>query len=101
MPAGCRFGKAPAYNLTDPSRPLRRLDINGQRQRAQTSGRRYPFDVLPWLLYPYPFIDVGELGYPRVLANWALIILGFLILAFCFIAVDRVLGRRAPSHAAV
>jgi hypothetical protein len=44
--------------------------------------------------YPYPFIDVSKLGYDKVLANMAVLILVFAGLGLSLIAVDRWLGRR-------
>lgn len=47
--------------------------------------------------YPYPFLDVTEHGYPRVLLNSVLVALLFLGLAVGANALDRVLvRRRAP-----
>jgi hypothetical protein len=42
--------------------------------------------------YPYPFIDVGELGYPHVLLNATLLVLAFVTLMGVFIALNH---RRA------
>jgi hypothetical protein len=42
--------------------------------------------------YPYPFIDVGELGYPHVLFNATLLVLAFVTLMGVFIALNH---RRA------
>jgi hypothetical protein len=48
--------------------------------------------------YPYPFIDVGELGYGRVLVNVALVTVLFVGLAVAARAADRRLpGVRAPE----
>lgn len=48
--------------------------------------------------YPYPFIDVNALGYPRVLLNASLLLASFIALMGLFIAVNRsgkpVLHRR-------
>lgn len=38
--------------------------------------------------YPYPFIDVGRLGYPRVFINTALLIAGFVMLVIVFAAIN-------------
>jgi hypothetical protein len=43
--------------------------------------------------YPYPFINVSELGYPHVLLNATLLVLGFLILMGIFVTINH---RRAP-----
>ncbi|WP_349292781.1 Pr6Pr family membrane protein [Pseudomonas sp. MWU12-2037] len=69
-------------------------------------------DALPWLIYllvycvyllvrgyligayPYDFIDVGELGYPRMFINAGLVVLVFVLLSVLLIAVDRWRGRR-------
>ncbi|WP_239483041.1 Pr6Pr family membrane protein [Paraburkholderia sp. C35] len=39
--------------------------------------------------YPYPFIDVGELGYERVLINASLLVLAFLLLMAVFAAINH------------
>ncbi|WDZ94811.1 Pr6Pr family membrane protein [Herbaspirillum sp. WKF16] len=39
--------------------------------------------------YPYPFIDVNKLGYPRVILNASLLFAGFLALMILFVAVNR------------
>jgi len=50
--------------------------------------------------YPYPFIDVSELGYRRVLINASLLVLAFLLLMAVFIAINhrrRVLPLSIPQ----
>ncbi len=42
--------------------------------------------------YPYPFIDVVALGYPRVLLNGSALVLAFLVLAFALVWLDHRLG---------
>lgn len=44
--------------------------------------------------YPYPFLDVSDLGYPRVALNCVLIAVLFLALAAGAMLVDRRLARR-------
>jgi hypothetical protein len=39
--------------------------------------------------YPYPFINVGELGYPHVLLNASLLVLAFVTLMGVFIALNH------------
>jgi hypothetical protein len=39
--------------------------------------------------YPYPFINVGELGYPHVLFNATLLVLAFVTLMGVFIALNH------------
>jgi hypothetical protein len=46
------------------------------------------------LKYPYPFIDVTELGYGRVLFNSLGLTVGFLLLSLVFVAVDKLFARR-------
>jgi hypothetical protein len=68
----------------------------------------YPAAYLAWTLvhgaatgwYPYPFVDVPELGYPRALLNIAGLVLAFLVLELLLVALDRALwrfGQRAPA----
>ena len=45
--------------------------------------------------YPYPFIDVTVLGYPRVLLNGFGLIIAFLLLSFLFIAIGKLINRKA------
>ena len=59
----------------------------------------FPLVYLGWTLahgaysswYPYPFLDVLELGYGRVLLNTAGLILAFLVLELLLVAVDRLI----------
>lgn len=68
----------------------------------------WPVGWLVWTLgsgavtgwYPYPFLDVAELGYPRVLLTAAGVTVLFLGFAAAARAVDRSLPR-APRDAAV
>jgi hypothetical protein len=39
--------------------------------------------------YPYPFIDVGELGYPHVLFNASLLVVAFVTLMGVFVALNH------------
>jgi hypothetical protein len=79
-------------------------------------GRLCWRDVWPWLafpavytaaslvrgalihVYPYPFIDVGALGYSRVLGNVGLLCAGFLVLGLIYVAIDRAM-RGGPDGA--
>jgi len=47
--------------------------------------------------YPYPFIDVGELGYERVLINSMSLLFGFVVLMAVFIAINHRRPRPAPA----
>ena len=44
--------------------------------------------------YPYPFIDVAELGWTSVIVNAVLIAAGFMLAGLGLVALDRRLGRR-------
>jgi hypothetical protein len=48
-------------------------------------------------LYPYPFVDVNELGYARVLTHAALLLLVFLGLGLTIVAAGRKMGKRGIS----
>jgi hypothetical protein len=62
----------------------------------------YPLAYLIWTLvhgavtgwYPYPFIDVTDLGYPRVLINIAGLVLAFLVIEAALVGLSRMLARR-------
>lgn len=47
--------------------------------------------------YPYPFLDVGVLGYPRTLGNMAAMVLAFLVPGLGVVALDRLLAGRAGA----
>lgn len=65
----------------------------------------YPLAYLAWSLgrgamvgwYPYPFIDVGRLGYAAVALNAAVMTAGFLALGLALVGLDRLLGRNRRS----
>ncbi|WP_432942834.1 Pr6Pr family membrane protein [Kribbella sp. CA-253562] len=48
--------------------------------------------------YPYPFVDVGDLGYAKVVVNCLLVALLFLVLAFGATLLDRRLNRTAVER---
>jgi hypothetical protein len=64
----------------------------------------YPLGYLVYALargaiearYPYPFIDLGEIGWPQTLLNSATIALAFVIAGAALVGLDRRLGGR-PS----
>ncbi|WP_248746291.1 Pr6Pr family membrane protein [Pseudomonas sp. MWU12-2037] len=43
--------------------------------------------------YPYPFIDVGQLGYPQVFINAVMVLVAFVVISLVVIAVDRWRGK--------
>jgi len=49
--------------------------------------------------YPYWFIDVGELGYGRVLLNLGGLLVFFALVGLIVVAIDRTLGRRDRTAA--
>jgi hypothetical protein len=63
----------------------------------------YPAVYALWILlwgeltawYPYPFMDVGKLGYGEVLENSGLVVLVFLMFSLLPVAAGKVAGRRA------
>ncbi|MEQ1763974.1 MAG: Pr6Pr family membrane protein [Pyrinomonadaceae bacterium] len=65
----------------------------------------YPALYLPWVLiygeltgrYPYPFVHVGNLGYPTVLLNSLGLFILCLIVAWVFVGIDKLMGRRVRT----
>jgi len=51
--------------------------------------------------YPYPFINVSNLGYDRVLLNMGVLVLVFLGLGLALIGIDRRMGRSNQQAAGV
>lgn len=49
--------------------------------------------------YPYHFIDVAAVGWPRVVVNMAVLLIGFLAVGLVFVAIDRLLGGRRAQRA--
>ena len=47
--------------------------------------------------YPYPFVDVPELGYPRALLNIAGLVVAFLALELVLVAIGRGIARLAAG----
>ncbi|MHC8368392.1 Pr6Pr family membrane protein [Pseudomonas sp. ZT5P21] len=45
-------------------------------------------------VYPYPFIDVGKLGYPQVFVNAGGLLVGFVVIALLVIGLDRWRGTK-------
>jgi hypothetical protein len=66
----------------------------------------YPFIYLLYImlrgalsgLYPYPFIEVSKLGYPKVLMNSGILFIAFLLLSLLFIASGKLISRSKASH---
>lgn len=76
---------------------------SGLRWRDPLFWAIYPIIYLAWILtrgalsrrYPYPFVDAGQLGYPRALANSVVLLTIFLIVGVGVVAVAR---RNLPSQ---
>lgn len=51
--------------------------------------------------YPYPFIDVSQLGWSRVLVNAVGMLSAFLIVGLLFVAIGRAMSRGRTIPAAV
>jgi hypothetical protein len=47
--------------------------------------------------YPYPFIAVTSLGYDQVLLNCFFLFLGFLVISFVFIAINKMAQKRVAD----
>jgi hypothetical protein len=70
---------------------------SGLRWKDTLSWSIYPLIYLAWILmrgaisgrYPYPFVDAGQLGYPQVLLNSAMLLAGFLVVGLAVVAVAR------------
>lgn len=45
--------------------------------------------------YPYPFMDVAEIGYGMVAVNTVVLLVGFSVLGAIYVAVDKLMGRRS------
>jgi hypothetical protein len=43
--------------------------------------------------YPYPFINVGELGYDKMFLNMGVLVLVFFGLGLALVGIDRRMGR--------
>jgi hypothetical protein len=62
----------------------------------------YPAIYFVWVLifgamtkfYPYPFIDVNVLGYPKMFMNAGILLIVFLMLGFIAIAVKKNVGKK-------
>jgi hypothetical protein len=57
-----------------------------------------PLLALAWLQrYPYPFIDVSVLGYPRVAVNSVILLAAYVMFGYFVWGIGRV--RRQPTPA--
>lgn len=80
---------------------------SGLRWRDPWYWTIYPVTYLAWVLvrgefvrrYPYPFVDVGLLGYPRALGNAVGLFVLFLVAAWILVGVCRWLSRNPLQSA--
>ena len=65
----------------------------------------YPLIYLIYILfrgnlsgfYPYPFVNVTALGLEKVLVNSGFLVLAFVVLAFAFVGVGKILKPKTPN----
>jgi hypothetical protein len=70
---------------------------SGLRWKNPLSWVIYPIIYSAWILirgaisgrYPYPFVNVGQLGYPQVLLNSLVLLIIFLVIGFAVVTVAR------------
>lgn len=66
----------------------------------------YPFSYLVFILfrghlsgfYPYPFVNVTELGLEKVLVNSGALVFAFLVLAFVFVGIGKSMKFKTPNN---
>lgn len=66
----------------------------------------YPLFYLAFILfrgnysgyYPYPFVNVTELGIEKVLLNSGTLVFAFLVLAFVFVGIGKSLKFKTPNN---
>jgi len=74
----------------------------GVRWRVGFAALIFPLAYAAWILvygaasgwYPYPFIDVSELGYAQVGANIVALVVAFLLIELMLVAI----GRKLEAH---
>jgi len=49
-------------------------------------------------VYPYPFIDLDELGVQGLLINLIMLIIGFSVMGFIYVAINKALGKVFSLH---
>ena len=49
-------------------------------------------------LYPYPFVDVTALGYTKVVLNSLILSVGFLIVAFLYVGIGKLITARQKQN---
>lgn len=74
---------------------------NGLSWKVGFASLGYPFVYTVWTLlhgafsgwYPYPFIDVPQLGYSRVLVNMVALVASFLGLELALVGIGRLIAQ--------
>jgi hypothetical protein len=72
--------------------------------RLGLSALGFPLAYLVWTVihgaatgwYPYPFVDVAELGYARAAVNTAGLVLAFVALEMALVGIGRLVAREGP-----
>ena len=80
------------------------VDKRGLNWRLGLAALGFPLVYIAWTLvhgaasgwYPYPFLDVTELGYARVFLNIVGLAMVFVALVVALVGLGRVLERRDP-----
>lgn len=75
--------------------------------RVGLASLGFPLAYVAWTLahgattgwYPYPFVDVAELGYPRTLANIAGLVAIYLLLEAVLVTIGRYIGPQTNGSA--
>jgi hypothetical protein len=81
------------------------VDKRNLNWRLGLAALGFPLAYIVWTLlhgiaagwYPYPFLDVTELGYPRASFNIVGLALVFLALEVALVGIGRVLTRSSPA----
>ena len=79
----------------------------GVRWQIGFTALIFPLTYAAWILvygavsgwYPYPFIDVPELGYAQVAANIVALVMAFLLVELMLVAIGRKLEARGAFSA--
>ena len=103
-----RFFEQVLHYVTPPLFVLDWLLFVPKRDLSWRNGAQclvFPTGYAVWILgygaasgwYPYPFLDVDDLGYPRTLLNIVGLVLAFLALDLTLVGLGRLIGRRRPQ----
>ncbi|MBA3357619.1 MAG: Pr6Pr family membrane protein [Pyrinomonadaceae bacterium] len=67
----------------------------------------FPLIYLPYTLirgavsnqYPYPFVDVSQHGFPTVLFNSVMLLVGFFVMGEIFVGIDKLMSQTSIQNA--